>query len=308
MVGTLFAYLSYRAMWRRLAFIAFAALVPIAANWFRAYLIVLLGHLSNNKLAVGVDHLIYGWLFFGVVMLLMFWIGSLWREPAGAGQDPTWQPAGTVAPTQTSFWWVAAAVALLAGAWPAAHAALTSHAAATPPVLEPVRGLASASKGYAPQFENPSAQLHQRAQRDGESLGLYVAYYRDQANERKLVSSDNTLVRNDDRVWQSLGFGSRRVVLDGGSVTVRTGRARSVDGTQIVAWEWYWVDGVLTSSDTLAKALIAWSQLRGRGDDAAAVVFYAREQDGRDANATLDAFVRDTWPDVRATLERARQR
>ena len=32
------------------------------------------------KYAVGVDHLIYGWVFFGVVMLILFWIGSFWRE------------------------------------------------------------------------------------------------------------------------------------------------------------------------------------------------------------------------------------
>ena len=307
MVGTLFAYLNYRMAWRRIVFIVFAALVPIVANWFRAYLIVLLGHVSNNKLAVGVDHLIYGWLFFGVVMLLMFWIGSLWREPESAVREATLPQTASPPPT-ASFWWAAAAVTLLSGAWPAAHAALASQKLTTPPTLQPVAGLTSATGGYAPRFENPSAQLHQRAERDGETLGVYVAYYRDQASERKLVSSDNTLVRNDDRVWQSLGFGNRRVSLDGRPVTVRTGRARSVDGTQIVAWEWYWVDGILTSSDALAKALIAWSKLRGRGDDAAAVVFYAREHDGRDANAILDTFVRDAWPDVQATLERARQR
>ena len=39
-------------------------------------MIVMLGHLSNNKLAVGVDHIIYGWVFFGVVMLLQSWVSS----------------------------------------------------------------------------------------------------------------------------------------------------------------------------------------------------------------------------------------
>jgi exosortase A len=307
MVGTLFAYLNYRAVWRRIAFVAFAALVPIVANWLRAYLIVLIGHLSNNKLAVGVDHLIYGWLFFGVVMLLMLWVGSLWRESAPTARDATIRRAASLPPV-APFWWVAAACALLAGVWPAAQATLMAPATTAPAVLEPLRGLASAADGYTPRFENPAAQLHQRAERAGESLGLYVAYYRDQGNERKLVSSDNTLVRSDDRAWQSLGFGSRRVSLDGRSLTVRTARVRSVGGMQIVAWQWYWVDGVLTSSDALAKAFIAWSRLRGRGDDAAAVVFYAREHPGGDVNAALEAFVRDAWPDVRATLERTRNR
>ncbi|ALV06298.1 exosortase A [Roseateles depolymerans] len=81
MVGTLYAYLSYQTLRRRLAFIAFALALPLVANWARAYLIVMIGHLSGNTLAVGVDHLIYGWVFFGAVMLAMFLIGGRWAQP-----------------------------------------------------------------------------------------------------------------------------------------------------------------------------------------------------------------------------------
>jgi exosortase len=62
-VGTLFAYLTYQSLKRRLIFVALSIIVPVIANWARAYMIVMLGHLSGNKLAVGVDHLIYGWVF-----------------------------------------------------------------------------------------------------------------------------------------------------------------------------------------------------------------------------------------------------
>ena len=77
-VGTLYAYLTYRTISRRLAFVGLALLVPLIANWLRAYMIVMIGHLSENRLAVGVDHLIYGWVFFGVVMGLLFWIAPVW--------------------------------------------------------------------------------------------------------------------------------------------------------------------------------------------------------------------------------------
>ena len=43
-------------------------------------MIVMIGHYSDMSLAVGVDHLIYGWVWFGVVMFFMFWVGSFWRE------------------------------------------------------------------------------------------------------------------------------------------------------------------------------------------------------------------------------------
>src|SRR5690349_8739025 len=60
MIGTIYSALAYRSTRRRAMFMAAAILVPIVANWLRAYMIVMLGHLSNNKLAVGVDHIIYG--------------------------------------------------------------------------------------------------------------------------------------------------------------------------------------------------------------------------------------------------------
>ena len=117
MVGTLYGYLTYRSTWRRLAFVAVSIVVPIVANWLRAYMIVMIGHLSDNKYAVGVDHLVYGWLFFGVVMLIMFGIGSLWREhdpDASLARRLMW--AG-FSPTPyrhpfRSRWWIAAALVL----------------------------------------------------------------------------------------------------------------------------------------------------------------------------------------------------
>ncbi len=80
-VGTLYAYLTYQSSGKRVLFIAASVIVPIVANGLRAYMIVMIAHLSDMKLALGVDHLIYGWVFFGIVMLLLFWVGSYWRDP-----------------------------------------------------------------------------------------------------------------------------------------------------------------------------------------------------------------------------------
>ena len=79
-VGTLYAYLTYRSLLRRVVFIGISIVVPLVANWLRAYMIVMIGHLSSNRLAVGVDHIIYGWVFFGVVMMALFWVAGYWRE------------------------------------------------------------------------------------------------------------------------------------------------------------------------------------------------------------------------------------
>ena len=118
MVGTLFAYLNYRSWKRRLAFMLVALAVPLVANWLRAYIIVMLGHLSGNKIATGVDHIIYGWVFFGIVIMIMFLIGARWSEPdeapagaAGRADRAGAPPTGLQAPLATGL--AAAAVVLL---------------------------------------------------------------------------------------------------------------------------------------------------------------------------------------------------
>ncbi|WJG10447.1 exosortase A [Aliiglaciecola sp. LCG003] len=83
-LGTLFAYLNYNGIKKRLIFIAFSIVLPLVANGIRAYGIVMIAHLSDMKYATGVDHLIYGWLFFGVVILVMFTLGGRWADPIPA--------------------------------------------------------------------------------------------------------------------------------------------------------------------------------------------------------------------------------
>ena len=94
--------------------------MPIVANWLRAYMIVMLGHLSNNRIAVGVDHMIYGWIFFGVVMLLLFWVGSLWQEadaraPLPVVAMPADRVTSTSAPAKSLFAAAVASIAARAG-------------------------------------------------------------------------------------------------------------------------------------------------------------------------------------------------
>jgi exosortase A len=80
MLGALYSYLFYRSWKRRLIFMCFAIIVPIVANWLRAYLIIMAGHLSDNKIGVGADHILFGWVFFGALIFAMFSIGAKWRE------------------------------------------------------------------------------------------------------------------------------------------------------------------------------------------------------------------------------------
>jgi len=66
------------------------------------------------------------------------------------------------------------------------------------------------------------------------------------------------------------------------------------------------VHGRLTSSDYVAKALLAWSRIMGRGDDSALIVVYAPEtaRSGSTADA-LKAFVAAHGAAIEQSLEAA---
>ena len=79
-VGTLFGYLTYNKFYKQIIFMVFAICLPILANGIRAYGIVAIAYYSDMEYATGADHLIYGWLFFGLVIMLMFWIGGFFAD------------------------------------------------------------------------------------------------------------------------------------------------------------------------------------------------------------------------------------
>lgn len=91
-LGFVYAYLNYTRFYKRIIFFTLSIIVPIIANGFRAYMIVMIGHLSDMTLAVGVDHLFYGAAFFAIVIFALFYVGSFWKDaplPVQAGSADT---------------------------------------------------------------------------------------------------------------------------------------------------------------------------------------------------------------------------
>lgn len=315
-VGALFAYLNYQTLWRRVVFVLVSLFVPILANWLRAYMIVMLGHLSGNKLAVGVDHLIYGWVFFGVVIMLMFFVGARWAEPEKvelvsnrllSPKKQIWRPE--------RLWINVLSVLILVtlpfvALWGMDRQPNTSRVTLiAPDLLAPSWQLSSADESnFKPAFENPSAELNAGYLGDGKKVEIYVGYYRNQNYERKLVNSNNVLVRSGDRQWAQVTSSDRSVNLEGQPITVRrtelkgSASARMPEGERLVAWQFYWINGALTSSDYAAKAYSALYRLIGRGDDAAVIVIYTGKDQAGGADAVLNSFLTGNFAAIRELL------
>ena len=93
--GCLYALVMYRSGLRRAAFISASIVVPIAADGFRVLGIVVLGHYLGSAQAVEADHVVYGWVFFSVVILALILLGLPFREDDWAWTIPAMpdQPA-----------------------------------------------------------------------------------------------------------------------------------------------------------------------------------------------------------------------
>ena len=320
-VGTLFAYLNYQSTQRRVMFVIVSILVPVFANWLRAYMIVMLGHLSGNKLAAGVDHLVYGWLFFGVVIMLMFIIGARWSEPdsvANAGSASSRSQHPTV--SATKLWLTVAGFGvLLALPHGALRAIDSSETAGALPFSAPEalaadwQTVAPEAPSFKPAFQNPSAEINTSYASKGRDVGLYLGYYQNQNYMRKLVSSDNVLVTSNDPHWTQVTSASRDVSLNGKLVAVRMAELRGTalsaqaNDARLAVWQIYWINGTLTSSDYLAKVYSAVQRLTGRGDNSAAIIVYTLKDQPGGADEVLASFLSTNYEAINALLLKARQ-
>lgn len=298
-VGALYAQQMYRSPLRRALFFIASIFVPVIANWLRAYLIVMIGNLIDNRIAVGVDHLIFGWIFFGAVIVAMFAVGAIWRED----QLPQ-SHAGATPPTslRTVVRWprVGQAAMLMVAIlliWPAAAALLTQPLPerSLPALdIESRAGwtrVAAMPTSWHPHLQAPVRERGFAFEKDGQHVGVYLGVYRNQRQGSELVSSMNRLIPSDSEQWLSLATGVRSIELDGQPLSVRTERIGGPNGT-LVVWRWYRLGTLATASDARAKWDLALDRLLRRDDTSVWVAVYAIGTDGsNEIDRTLARFV-----------------
>jgi len=76
-LGTLVAHLCFASWRRRAAFMAVAVVVPVLANGVRAWGTIYIAQSQGVEFAAGFDHIVYGWIFFALVMTAV--LGASWR-------------------------------------------------------------------------------------------------------------------------------------------------------------------------------------------------------------------------------------
>lgn len=304
-LGCLYAYLTYTSPTRRIAFIIASFVVPVFANGLRAYMIVMIANYSDYKLAMGVDHFIYGWVWFGIVITLMFWIGSFWREdpPEIAGQALGDDNIVSVKPSM-----VAVAVLAVALVWPAWSmisdgSVNSARVALIAPNHEGWNKATESMTDWQPRYLGTDAELLQSYERDGVKVSLYLGYYREQRQNAELVNSQNVLIEQKHPIWRQVGHSEMQFQVNGQTIDVWQGRLRANHGQNLQVVYWHWLGGQYSINPYLSKLLEAKAKLLGQARDGAVILMATEFADETTlAQASLQQFTEDMLPLVQQQL------
>ncbi|PPD35140.1 MAG: exosortase A [Methylomonas sp.] len=263
-LGLVYAYFNYSSYRKRVVFILASVLVPIVANGLRAYMIVMIGHLSSMKLATGVDHIVYGWVFFGLVMLLLFYIGSFWHDEAVSSMTKIDQTIPVEFPRYFS---VTLGVVVFAcfSVWPWVASELHAKQAVKAIIPEtllqkiPDEPALLPDWQWQPHFKGTVADKARFVEQDGAVLGIYIANFGDETQGGELVNSQNTLLSHEDKDWRLILNPSLAINWPAKVVKVEEVALKN-DANDLLVLRWYRIGSVNTSNAYYAK----WLQLRKR--------------------------------------------
>lgn len=308
-LGVLYAYLTYRTPWKRVAFSLAAVIVPIFANGMRATLIVLIAHYSDMKLALGVDHFIYGWVWFGIVMLAMFWVGLIWREDMDA------PPPDSAAVKPSPALKPAVALAVLLTLLPLYERHLESREIAAPGLAlpSPAQGWQEAEAAFSdwePHWVGMDARLVGHYRKGDRRVMLFVAWYGAQRQDAELINTQNYMIREKHPEWRQMRRALGEASLGTQAIPLAEAGLMAQGGNQrILAWQWHRINGKDGISPYRAKIDLTLDKLTGRSDAAAAIVVatpYTEDEKG--AAATLRDFLTAHKAAFDAQLDKADSR
>ena len=300
--------LLYRGWRRRIGFFSVFLFVPILANGTRAYTVVMLTHVSGHNRVAGYvtrfietmnGHLIYGWAWFLLLMLLLFWLGLRWPEhPDVAHKLAAERPADTNAAFSLVRVMLSGTAGILVVVFvPSATLMLLNSRASATEISIPAPSVSGSwiklpvyAQQWSPDFAGPAQEIKESYTLEDRMVHFYVGYYPDATSGRELVSSSNTLVNGTEDIL--ISEGSRVTAIDGKSVSVRELLIRSAEGTRLV-WTWYWVGGKFTSNPYYAKLLEAEGRFRGVSARGAVFVLSTDGSRLSEASASLDQFSKD---------------
>lgn len=305
--GVLAAGVCFNGWRRRAVFLAVCLVVPVLANGIRAWATVFAAQYVGADKASGFDHIVYGWIFFAIVIALVLVLS--WRF----FDRPLDQPAVDIERIEASpllrrleAQRIGAAPALLvliltllAGqAWTGAAAALSAplpRAIDLPEVPGWHRVAQAPRIGWKPLAQGADHRLLGRyADARGREVDVFLAVYGSQREGREAGGfGQGALPPGGIWAWQSPG-----PARDG----ARSDRLLAEGRVARLAYSWYRIGDLTTGSNARLKLAAMSDRLLLRARPTTMLIVSAEDRDGQPAQPAVEAFLRaigptDRWMD-----------
>lgn len=249
-LGSLFAYLFFNKWVKMGIFIAFSCIFPVIANGFRAYGIIMVGHLSDMRYATGADHLIYGWVFFSIVTAMSFFIAFFFQDRELQNTNKSSKNINVITKNNSSVISIFISLLLVTIAYWEKSSTLSKVEDIHPMPL-PINFTKSSSSLWGINFTH--AQYDILAYTEDNQVEFYNAYYNLSQPQGELISSNNTLY--DKERWSPYHHDSYKIKnnLEASEITVV-----NINGDLMKIIYCYCIDDHCSNSALKIKLLTAY--------------------------------------------------
>jgi exosortase A len=272
-IGSLYAYLNMHSAKRRIAFIVISILFPVIANGIRVFGIILTAYFTDMEYAAGADHLIYGWIFFSLVLVCLLGIGELIRDKQFTAETSEIETETEIKAASSSRISVKTCyqssiititLMMIFLVWFNLIDGQLNQSQNAPVIdihlsdlLESEQGqsVGNHSSTWKPEFIQPYQEIQFKKELNGVPVDVYVVWY--PAGHGELINTQNRLYQ--EKSW-TLESKSGFQLGDGQSMDLSV--IVNPQGTRLLSY-WYVIDGKLFTSNRNAKLYEIYKILMG---------------------------------------------
>ncbi len=273
-LSTLYAHLYLKRFKNQVLLVAVTAAAAIVMNWFRVTTIIIAGYLSDMQhYLVSVDHYMYGWVLFAIILVPIYWFAfrleksemsglATSGEPLSSGTAPASLPTATLLGRAG----VAALVLAVAPAVAVMISSVSHYDASTvlvaPESIGPWQKSAEPASTVSAEFPGSVTSVSAVYANGSQQMTLFANLYGRQAQGAELINSSNRLF--DKEKWKLSNEQAVAIVDAASPARVRVQRLVSSAGLGRVQLYWYDVAGVSYTEPAEVKIAELLATLRGR--------------------------------------------
>lgn len=260
-IGTLYSYLFYQSTIRRIIFTLISIVLPILANGVRAFGIVYVGHTTNMEHAVGADHIVYGWVFFSIVLGLLMLIGRLWREDLEVSASITVQTLSNNQCLAKSSFIFPMLFLLLAPVYQLFVVGKNTTPISDKTLIYAQQVGSKKEPIWQPSFQKADEQWLINQTLTDSNIAVYVAVYHQDNQEQELINWSNRIFNIDS--FSLVSREKLNIQIAQQEITASVLNLVAISGEKKQLVYWYHVDNTKSSNKLVIKAAQLVNKLAG---------------------------------------------